>query len=311
VSLHVAVVSAVWGRPHVTRLWWRAAERLRYRWAAAGIDVHFVIGGNETVHLRMTKDNAAEWVSVENSPLGNKFNTVMQRAALRKPDYFFIMGSDDFLSDRALDLYISYLFQGYAHIGMRGSYFYDVASREAASFRCYPLGHTAFGWPIGSGRVIHSSIMEPFGFRPWSDHRYRGMDADFMQRVQPPQAKMIDLSEEVIALDVKTATNIWSYAELVKVFQKVEPVTDINKTFKVLAEWPAISELRIEMEPKFAARNPIEKGVRRRAPIQGQIEQDGRTKRPEAEDRGLQAEAGGGNLLAESREGQAERVANG
>ena len=235
-------------------------ERLRLRWTAAGINTHVVVGGSESVHQQLAKANDAEWISVENSPLGNKFNTVMERASLWQPDYFCIMGSDDFLSDRALDMYVMYLFQGYAHIGMRGSYFYDVASQEAASFRCYPLGHTAFGWPIGSGRMIHNSIVEPLKFRPWSDHRYKSMDANFMQRVAPPQAKMIDLSDEVVALDVKTATNIWSYADLVKVFPKIEPVEDLNKTFKSLAEWPAISRLRIEMEPKFASRNPIEKG---------------------------------------------------
>jgi hypothetical protein len=276
---------------------------MRQRWGAAGLDVHFIVGGSETDHLRMAKDNGAEWISVDNSPLGNKFNTILWRAAQSRPDYFCIMGSDDFLSDAALDMYIALVYQGYAHIGMRGSYFYDVASRKAASFRCYPLGHTAFGWPIGSGRMIHASIVEPFGFRPWSDHRYRGMDADFMQRVVPPQAKMIDLSEEVIALDVKTATNIWSFAELHKVFQMIEAVEDNDKAFKPLAEWPAISRLRIEMEPKFAARNPIEKGVRRSGIVQSSSARNG-----EAEHQTAEADSEG--RTQEGGEAQAERVAN-
>jgi len=137
------------------------------------------------------------------------------------------------------------------------------------------------------------------------------MDADFMLRVQPPQAKMIDLSDTVLSLDVKTATNIWRYEELVKVFHKVETVEDPDKTFKALAEWPAISRLRIEMEPKFAARNSIEKGVRRRAKDEGASGISQGDVQGDVQDVSESHEANGSKLDAESREGQAEGVANG
>jgi hypothetical protein len=124
-------------------------------------------------------------------------------------------------------------------VGLRGIYFTELATGRTCLYQGYPPGHWRRGEPMGVGRLIHRSLLA--NGRPWDDDRDKGLDRSMTNRLRLPRAQLIEVGPDVVAVDVKTAENIWSFDKMAK----GKPVTVDPPCLAALPEWEGLRALRV------------------------------------------------------------------
>ena len=241
--MKVALVSALWGRFPLALPWWHGVTRVRSHWQARGCDAEIVVAGSESAHYRLAEQFGGIWAEAPNAPLGAKFNAAASLAYHRNADYILILGADDFLSPRVVDIMANRVLRdGKPYVGLSGCWFYDLATGRACMLEEYAAGHVQRGNPIGLGRMVHRDLLPASG-RPWDDRVNRGLDHSMATRCQLPAATIVPASELNVAVDVKTADNLWSFDHLAGSFRlgvRVDP-----KPLWEIPEWDMIQALRL------------------------------------------------------------------
>jgi CTP:molybdopterin cytidylyltransferase MocA len=238
----IAVLSCLWERYELAPAWWQGMTRIRDHWREAGHECDIVVAGSEDTHRTMAADHAAVWVEAYNDPLGAKFNAAAQRAFHDGADYLMVMGSDDFLATKTLQVMANRIQQGARYVGLSGCWFHDLATGRTSLFEAYPVGHAQRGQPIGLGRLLHRSLLPRHG-RPWQDDLNRSLDWSMTQRCKLPKASVVQVGETVVALDVKTRANIWSFDRVTQ----NRAVTVDHPALQLVPEWPMLRALRLPL----------------------------------------------------------------
>jgi hypothetical protein len=208
---------------------------------AHGIETQIVAGVSEPEHVQLATEFGGIVAEVPNLPLGNKWNHVTNRAHQLKPDYFFIVGSDDFFSNGVLEKYIPFMRDGFPYIGIADMYFCEPASQRAAHYLGYPEDHALFAQPVGSGRMIRADLLPK---RPWKWFAEIGLDGDITTLLMDSPRVLIPVSLEAPAVDVKTGTNMWSFDKLQQSYKGtvLEPAV-FDEVLAGLPEGPEITAL--------------------------------------------------------------------
>jgi hypothetical protein len=241
---HLSICTALWRRRRLAPIWWRAIRRVCTRFAAHNIRADVWVGGSEPWHERLARANGARWVPAENRPLGRKWNTVVQEACLKRPDFLMILGSDDFLGDGVIDRYAALLHDGWLHLGLCGCYMWEPATGRLGLFQ---PSVAPFGQPIGAGRVVARTFLTRSYYRPWLDELNSRMDADMALRCQLPVGHRLPVSPEVMAVDVKTRDNIWSLDRIGRMAGDGLSLVPLPP-HPALAEWEDLRRLRVSRE---------------------------------------------------------------
>lgn len=190
----LGVVTALWGRPGLTRLFLDHTARV-------------VPPGTRLVAAVSPEDpdraSHPDWTFVEavNSPLSRKFNAAMQAA--EGTDAVLLLGSDDFVNERYVELALDLLEPG-SMVMPRTIWFLDRNTKQAIYARCRK---------IGAGRVLSSSLLEKVYWQPWEDGYDKGADTAMDRKIKgAPIIDMPDLDrEDAFLMDVKTDANLWSF----------------------------------------------------------------------------------------------------
>lgn len=234
--MRIALCTAVWQRYALAPIWWQGVSRLQRRFAAHGLTLTVTVAGSEPTHQRLALLHNAAWIPVENRPLGAKWNAAVEAACRSGADYLLILGSDDFLSDAVVDRYAVLIREGWYYLGLGSLYFYEPRSDRLA---LYNLCRGRYGSPLGAGRLLHRTLLEPQGFRPWLDCLNRALDADMRRRCDLPPGRLLHMGGDLVAVDVKTDTNIWSFDRLAEAY----PALDYRTSPLPIPEWPALAQL--------------------------------------------------------------------
>lgn len=161
-----------------------------------------VISENEMIPL--CERYNVDWVMTHNEPLGNKKNyglaTAMERHAF---DYMIEIGSDDLLKNDFFDVYswdreVMMLLEIY------------FLNSETGGCRLFRAG----GPKIGAGRAISRKALNQH-MPLWHERQGRGLDGYSTLRlctfgVMPKCYK----SKRPVAIDIKSAVNIWGYRQV-------------------------------------------------------------------------------------------------
>lgn len=238
--MQLAVCAGLWGRHELALPWWRALDRLRDTWQAAGHTVELVVGGSEPDHEQRCAAFGGLWVETPNRPLGRKMNETMETAFWRGADYVLVMGADDFLAPALVEAYLPAIAAGERYIGLRGIYFAELATGRTCLFPGYAKGSFRFGEPIGAGRLLHRTLL--FDGRPWDDDRENGLDRSMTRRLMLPPAQLLEVGPEAVALDVKTGENLWSFDQMTR--YTGDRVLVDPPELETLPEWAELRELR-------------------------------------------------------------------
>ena len=223
--MRIAVLTAFWQRPQISRVYWAGIRRLE-RQTPSDIRLEVVAalspGDEENMALALAHSTTIEVVA--NEPLAAKWNAASTAARDLDPDYVLIMGSDDLLSDTLYRALLGEMRAGTPHHGVTDLYVWDSELARAGYWPGYRAGPRT-GRSIGLGRIYNREIMEACDWRLWpnseDDH---GMDGLVDERLK---AMGIELKAQScaawggVALDVKSKQNIWPYDRLNRF--KVDP----------------------------------------------------------------------------------------
>jgi hypothetical protein len=238
----VALVTAVWGRLEVTRVWYQFAKRFAQQCNAAGLGCRIVVGGDQPEHRTLAAENGAEWVETPNRPLGAKWNNISEQAFKESSttDYMLVMGSDDVMSPAMVSEYITAMKERRPYSGVQACMFYDVMENTLFNF-------TQMAVTVGAGRLLHRNVMMAQGYRPWIDVKEKGLDNSMDQKtlMRRVETHKIAWSMSKFILDIKSPENIWSYKRL-RAVKPNEPNLDV-KLLRVLPEWDAIQALKSQI----------------------------------------------------------------
>jgi hypothetical protein len=172
--MKISVVSPIWKRPLLTLHYLNQLRRWKsyFHKHYPSVQLGAVIIGSEG---ERTRRMAEGFVYVEhfNQPLSDKFNSGIRKALEIGADYVLIMGSDQF-ADLTLDTYV-----------------WEPSTGRAL----YWPGYTdkRIGKPVGPGRFIHRSLLEPLNGELYAPGLKNNLDGTADERLPEPvtfRAKM-------------------------------------------------------------------------------------------------------------------------
>jgi hypothetical protein len=178
--MRIAIVTAVWGRPEVFKLFAMGVHELE---KIEGIDLITVVAGSEGEKSRtMVEAEGFVYIETPNQPLAEKHNKSVMKASLFNPDYIFCTGSDDLFHPNLFLHYIHWMKKGIDYIGVIDFYFYDLRTTRALYWGGYRedfrLGHTA-----GAGRAISKKVMDQWHWQPWEAKHNRVLDNSIQEKL--------------------------------------------------------------------------------------------------------------------------------
>jgi len=145
----IAVVTCMYNRPHVSRIFCEGIQRLRDE---TTLDIQVFAAISETDSLAVCGEYGVKYIFATNTPLGAKWNTAFNFAMQSNPDAVLIMGDDDLISSEYLDDLIND-FPPDLCCGLNRIAFLNCKTMEARDFK-YQQKKT-----IGAGRFIPKWVL--------------------------------------------------------------------------------------------------------------------------------------------------------
>lgn len=224
----VCILSAAWGRPHITRLVLKQRRRLCEELALGGIQAQMLIVADDE-NLDVAREFGAETLDHPNSPLGKKCSAGL-KAAAEMADYVCWVGSDDWIHE---DVFMPMVERPADAIPavLSGSRLAIVDLPKGRLQRiAYPSQYGAIPWLIDS-RLLRASRGDPI--RP---DLQQGLDGALIRGIRlnrVPFEVAIHDTHDFRCVDFKTHENITPYAGLAKNVG----VGDEEEPWGVLDEW--------------------------------------------------------------------------
>jgi hypothetical protein len=182
--------------------------------------VRLAVGSEGDVSRSLAEQAGWEYLEHGNLPLSDKWNAGM--AALRnRVDAVLIVGSDDIMTAKAIQLSLSHIDLGADVVGLKDLYYYDTRNKQAY----YGERHNP-----GAGMIATSNVLDRVNWQPWDLGLNRYLDRSFTNRMQtkayPCKFKYISKCREQAAdlVDIKTDTNMWSVEQLAEATGRIYSV---------------------------------------------------------------------------------------
>ena len=194
----VLIYIPIWKRPEITEICFSGLDRIRSH--RDNVEVLCVISEDE--YKSRCKAHDIEWTFFENR-LGAKKNHGLKVALKKDWDYLIEMNSDDLLKNELLDIYDT-RFGTWEFFGLRNFCFLDSKTGR--------MRHRQSNTIFGIGRAYSRGVVEKCA-PLWDDNPTAGMDNHawkIIEDVNGFKGKQI-LTDEPLAVDIKSDVNIWKY----------------------------------------------------------------------------------------------------
>jgi hypothetical protein len=171
-----------------------------------------------------------------NDPLGSKMNLSL-RYAWQQSEYNYLMqlGSDDLMMDEGVLFTTAYMRQGVEIFGFTGTYIIEYETLKCKIHE----GSTVWG----SGRFIHSRIVNDLKCKLWTSTINKGLDNDSRARIASNcRAKPMQLkTPKPCIIDIKTkGQNLNSFDSFSSVYVNLDNFTPEIITLKATAKSNAL-----------------------------------------------------------------------
>lgn len=188
---------AVWKRPEITEICFLGLNRLRRQ---PDYDINVLAVISEESMIPLCEKYGVNWVMHENLPLGKKKNYGLQQALNFEWDYLIEIGSDDLLKNEVLNLYAP-------HFGHRPvlalDQFVFLNTEDGACRRVMKSNY-------GIGRAMSRHVIE--SGKLWRDDLNSGLDNNSTFKLaQMGFGEVRIKSDEPLAIDLKSETNLWEF----------------------------------------------------------------------------------------------------
>lgn len=134
-----------------------------------------IILGHENEANEIAKEFDCEFISIDNDPLGNKWNKGFQASKNYNADAVIFMGSSDWCSDSYIERCKEHS-NDFGMIGMLGCHFADVSdSIRLVHWKGYK-DNLRKNEPIGIGRFLNREFLEKINYTPFDSRINAGLD---------------------------------------------------------------------------------------------------------------------------------------
>lgn len=224
--MKIVVGTTLWQRPKIEEL---TLWRIRNLAHASKHTVRRVAVGSHVEDLTRPalRADQAGWTYFDapNSPLGRKHQALLAGIRSWPFDALVIIGSDNWLSDGLIDAYVEVIeklggVQRPLTFGVRDCYFVNTADGRSVYWPGYPPGRR-HGESIGAGRLYTRAALEAVDFELWPRTANFGLDRAATEKLRSVGAAasavtQAQLGREARVIDLKSATNIWSFDRFTK-----------------------------------------------------------------------------------------------
>ena len=207
--IKVLVISAIWKRPEVTRIFFLQLKELQ-REVEAKCEIKVLIVGSEGAESRaLVTDAGFEYIEHANAPLGDKWNMAVHYSSTMVWDYLLMLGSDDLLSVSAFAKYLEHAKAGADFIGLHDIYVFNLKTKAVkwwGGYRNHRMGEAA-----GAGRMLRRALVEQMGFQLFKPGRKKGLDKTLTAKLDNLKFEKVILKgrgNDCILVDVKSAVNM-------------------------------------------------------------------------------------------------------
>lgn len=206
--MKIAIITAMWRRPHVFDLFGINTNKLISECSEHEIQV-FVAGSEGDTSRSQAHEYDFNYIEHPNQPLYAKFNAATRLAGEWHPNYVMVMGSDDIMDLKMLRNYYRHMDKGVDLIGSLGWYFYDINKDFAYLWNGYAEKWNK-GMTCGAGRMLSRKLMEALNWEPWQPQVLgEGMDRTMERRLkQIPHTRAAIAMGEGMGLGINSEVNI-------------------------------------------------------------------------------------------------------
>lgn len=134
-----------------------------------------IVLGHESQANEIAKELDCEFISIDNDPLGNKWNKGFQASKNYNADAVIFMGSSDWCSDGYLQRCKEHS-KDFGMIGQLGCHFADVSDEiRLVHWKGYK-DSVRMNEPIGIGRFLNKEFLEKINWTPFDQRLNSGLD---------------------------------------------------------------------------------------------------------------------------------------
>lgn len=261
----IGILTALWQRPALSQIVLSRYQSIRSN--LPSIDVRlYAVGSEGSASRHIAEENGFAYVEHANEPLGAKWNAGLQAMRNDNVDAVVIVGSDDLLDETYFLRQADLLNEGCRLSGLQDMYVFDLRTLRFAYWPGYDERSGRKGEPIGLGRCVHRSLLDALEWKLWDDRQNNMLDHSMYVRLLPHlqdgslTALLSCRQENMLALDVKHDSNMWSMDQIVSSMNHVEfgePVKFLQ-SFLSPTEIRALLSLSDEAERIGSVMNDVE-----------------------------------------------------
>lgn len=233
-ELKISIASGAWKRHRLFKYFCEYYQQLKEVYP-----FRLIVSCTEKETFDMCMKYGHQPVMVDNTPLYRKMNASVKKAD--GSDYTILIGSDDFISEKAFLYYIELFKQKIDYIYTLDWYFYDTISKRSLYWGGYDRKFNK-GLGCGAGRAVSRNLMEQLQWEPWPPGYDKVLDTGMERKLDKLKFthygfKLKDF--DLFCLDIKTEVNmtpfnVWPNCTLMEpklMLQKYMP----KETEKILA----------------------------------------------------------------------------
>jgi len=231
-KIRLAVVTSVWGRGEIFRLFCLGVEQLVKK--CPDFEISLIVSGSfqqdnheegfviadslkhmDDILKHSDEKPTSVYIEIPNQPLAAKVNATTFAARKLGVDYVLCMGSDDIVSPELLNYYGTLMRKGVDFIGVTDFYFYDTTSKRSLYWggyrEQYRKNHTA-----GAARALSARLLDCWDWMPWENKDSHVLDKSMQDklRITPHTIEVFSMKEKgLFAVDIKSSTNMTPFAK--------------------------------------------------------------------------------------------------
>jgi hypothetical protein len=214
-DIKIAIITAMWKRPEVFRLFAMQVQYLQFIYGANRIKC-FVAGSEGEISEAAAMHYGFTYVEHENKPISKKLDAACQLAREWNPDYCLMLGSDDLVGITMMEMYLREALENKTdYLYTLDCYFYDIVSKRSLYWGGYRSSNNR-GHACGAGRMLSNKLMEAMDWTPWKPaHTNARLDGlldtamDYQMAGIEHTQKAFNLRDEnAYMVDIKSSTNM-------------------------------------------------------------------------------------------------------
>jgi hypothetical protein len=168
-----------------------------------------IVLGHEREAMDIAKQMNVEFISIDNDPLGNKWNKGFQASKNYNADAVIFMGSSDWCSDGYIQRCKEHS-KDFGMIGQLGCHFADVSDEiRLVHWKGYK-DQMRQNEPIGIGRFLNREFLEAINWTPFNAQLNSGLDWSMWLKAMKSNQEIgiLECDNSVQLLSI--STNKWS-----------------------------------------------------------------------------------------------------